>query len=153
MRRWIDLVWVQTVVNSVAGAVANGSEPSRMVRTVAIGFKPHRRDWVQIVAKGSDRRREGFKPSSRMVRSRREWFGAVAKCSELSRMVRTVAIDFSPQIVANRSEPSRMVQTVANSYRRRFRSYRRRWGSPATGFGSEATGFGSDGNWVCVSEK
>ena len=31
------------------------------------------------------------------------------KCSELSRMVRTVAIDFSPQIVANRSEPSRIV--------------------------------------------
>ena len=56
------------------------------------------------VANGSDRRRE--------------WFGAVAKCSEPSRMVRTVAIDFSPQIVANRSEPSRMVQTVANSYRR-----------------------------------
>ena len=69
------MVWVQTVANGVAGAVANGSEPSRMVRTV--------------VAKGSNRRRE--------------WFGAVAKCSELSRMVRIVAIDFSPQIVANRS--------------------------------------------------
>ena len=110
------MVWVQTVANGVAGAVANGS---------------HRRDWVwvQIVAKGSDRRREGFKPSSRMVRSRREWFGAVVKCSELSQMVRTVAIDFSPQIVANGSEPSRMVQTVANSYRRWFRSYRRRFRS------------------------
>ena len=68
-------------MNSVAGAIANGSEPSRMVRTVAIGFKPHRRDWVQIVAKGSDRRREGFKPSSRMVRSRREMFRAVANGS------------------------------------------------------------------------
>ena len=43
------------------GAVANGS---------------HRRDWVwvQIVAKGSDRRREWFRPLSQMVRSRREWF-------------------------------------------------------------------------------
>ena len=100
-------------MNSVAGAVANGSEPSRMVRTVAIGFGYRSLRKVQtVVAKGSNRRRE--------------WFGAVAKCSELSRMVRTVAIDFSPQIVANRSEPSRMVLTVANSYRRRFRSYRRR---------------------------
>ena len=107
------MVWVRTVANGVAGAVANGSEPSRMVRTVAIGFGYRSLRKVQtVVVNGSDRCRK--------------WFGAVANGSEPSRMVRTVAIDFSPQIVANRSEPSRMVQTVANSYRRRFRSYRRR---------------------------
>ena len=155
--RWIDAGMCNATVNRFGLGSDRREWCCRCRREWfrAIANGSHRREWVwvQIVAKGLDRRREGFKPSSRMVRSRREWFGAVAKCSELSRMVRTVAIDFSPQIVANRSEPSRMVQTVANSYRRRFRSYRRRWGSPATVFGSEATGFGSDGNWVCVSEK
>ena len=72
-------VWVQTVANGVAGAVTNGSEPSRMVRTVAIGFGC--RSSSRMVR---SRRREWFRPS-RMVQTavrRREWFGAVANGSD-----------------------------------------------------------------------
>ena len=85
-------------MNSVAGAVANGSEPSRMVRTVAIGFGYRSLRKVQtVVAKGSNRRREwvgavanGSEPS-RNVQSRREWFAP----SRLIFPLRSLRIDRS----------------------------------------------------------
>ena len=161
MRRWIDLVWVwvQTVANGVAGAVANGSELSRMVRTVAIGFgcrsssrmvRSRHREWFRppsrmvqtIVANGSDCR-----PSSRMVQTavrRCEWFGAVANGSDH----RPEWFRPSSRMVQSRREWFRPSRIVIGDYR----SYRRRWGSPVTGFGSEATGFGfqKNKNWMMI---
>ena len=70
-------VWVRTVANGVAGAVANGSEPSRMVRTVTIGFGCRSSSrMVQTIANGSDRRRKWFRLPS-----------VVANGSEPSRIV------------------------------------------------------------------
>ena len=98
-------VWVRTVANGVAGAVANGSEPSRL----GLGAD-RRREWFgAVVVNGSDRR-EWFKPPSRMVQT------VVANGSDRrpsSRMVQTVVANGS-----DRRPSSRMVQTVANSYRR-----------------------------------
>ena len=70
------MVWVQTVVNSVAGAVANGS---------------HRRDWVQTSPSrlGTDRC-ERFRPSSRRVQT------VVANGSEPSRNVQSCREWFAP---------------------------------------------------------
>ena len=85
-------------MNSVAGAVANGSEPSRMVRTVAIGFGYRSLRKVQtVVAKGSNRSREWFgavangSEPSRNVQSRREWFAP----SRLIFPLRSLRIDRS----------------------------------------------------------
>ena len=85
-------------MNGVAGAVANGSEPSRMVRTVAIGFGYRSLRKVQtVVAKGSNRRREWFgavangSEPSRNVQSRREWFAP----SRLIFPLRSLRIDRS----------------------------------------------------------
>ena len=85
-------------MNGVVGAVANGLHCRDWVWVqvvVANGLDPSSR-MVQTVANGSDRRREWFRPSSRMVQTavrRREWFRP-------------------PSVVANGSEPSRMVQTI-----------------------------------------
>ena len=64
VRNDVIWVWVRIVANGVARAVVNGSEPSRMVRTVAIGFgfrslrmvMLELSRMVQTVVNGSDRR-------------------------------------------------------------------------------------------------
>ena len=94
------MVWVQAVANGVASAVANGSEPSRMVRTIAIGFGYRSLRKVQtVVAKGSDRHCEWFgavtngSEPSRNVRSCHEWFAP----SRLIFPLRSLRIDRSPR--------------------------------------------------------